>query len=213
MHMGISILKCATQTVQILELQDVGSRHPSMESLTGAADGAHLHPGHQYNNQRRSPSLRYLFLFCSLTTTYFHKTQSSKDAIHLFYVLLNFRRRAGSPLVRTPSPRKRNHLHPNHDIGFSDTVSNVVEIVKEEKGHRGYRQHGHGRFPRGTFHEMRSVLNNVSPFPFLCVFVHLRQFFFSFFVELFIYLNKMYSYTFVDQTSLICYLCHVHSIL
>jgi len=34
-----------------------------------------------------------------------------------------------SPLARTPSPRRR-HLH--HDIGFSDTVSNVVEIVKEE---------------------------------------------------------------------------------
>lgn len=58
-------------------------------------------------------------------------------------------RRAGSPLVRTPSPRRRNHLHPHHDIGFSDTVSNVVEIVKEERGHRGYRQNIHSRYPRG----------------------------------------------------------------
>lgn len=58
-------------------------------------------------------------------------------------------RREGSPLVRTPSPRRRNHLHPQHDIGFSDTVSNVVEIVKEERGHRGYRHNGHGRYPRG----------------------------------------------------------------
>ncbi|XP_053671843.1 voltage-dependent calcium channel type A subunit alpha-1 isoform X3 [Anopheles nili] len=41
-----------------------------------------------------------------------------------------------SPLVRTPSPRKRQHLH---EIGFSDTVSNVVEIQKEE--HRRGRHH------------------------------------------------------------------------
>uniref|UniRef100_A0A182UQP7 Uncharacterized protein n=1 Tax=Anopheles merus TaxID=30066 RepID=A0A182UQP7_ANOME len=39
----------------------------------------------------------------------------------------SFRRE--SPLVRTPSPRKR---HQQHEIGFSDTVSNVVEIQKEE---------------------------------------------------------------------------------
>uniref|UniRef100_A0A182Q6B0 Voltage-dependent calcium channel type A subunit alpha-1 n=1 Tax=Anopheles farauti TaxID=69004 RepID=A0A182Q6B0_9DIPT len=37
--------------------------------------------------------------------------------------------RRESPLVRTPSPRKRHH---HHEIGFSDTVSNVVEIQKEE---------------------------------------------------------------------------------
>uniref|UniRef100_A0A4Y0BI67 Voltage-dependent calcium channel type A subunit alpha-1 n=1 Tax=Anopheles funestus TaxID=62324 RepID=A0A4Y0BI67_ANOFN len=37
--------------------------------------------------------------------------------------------RRESPLVRTPSPRKRHH---QHEIGFSDTVSNVVEIQKEE---------------------------------------------------------------------------------
>lgn len=57
-------------------------------------------------------------------------------------------RRSGSPLARTPSPRRRSHLHPHHDVGFSDTVSNVVEIVKEERGHRGYRPNG--RHPRGT---------------------------------------------------------------
>lgn len=56
-------------------------------------------------------------------------------------------RRTGSPLVRTPSPRRRNNLHPHHDVGFSDTVSNVVEIVKEERGHRTYRTNG--RHPRG----------------------------------------------------------------
>lgn len=43
----------------MLELQDIGSRQPSMESLTGAPDGSHLHPGHQYSG-RRSPSLRFV---------------------------------------------------------------------------------------------------------------------------------------------------------
>jgi hypothetical protein len=39
----------------------------------------------------------------------------------------------------------------HHDIGFSDTVSNVVEIVKEE--HRRGRPYGHGhRFARGRNH-------------------------------------------------------------
>lgn len=42
----------------MLELQDA-SRHPSQESLTGAADADHLHPGHAYpNGHRHSPSLR-----------------------------------------------------------------------------------------------------------------------------------------------------------
>lgn len=44
----------------MLELPDIGSRQPSVESLTGAGpDGSHLHPGHQYDN-RRSPSLRFV---------------------------------------------------------------------------------------------------------------------------------------------------------
>jgi hypothetical protein len=51
-------------------------------------------------------------------------------------------------MVRTPSPSRR-HLH--HDIGFSDTVSNVVDIVKEE--HRRGRPYGHGnRYSRGSNH-------------------------------------------------------------
>lgn len=60
----------------------------------------------------------------------------------------NHSRRGQSPLNRTPSPRR--HLH--HDIGFSDTVSNVVEIVKEE--HRRGRPYGLGhRFAaRGRIH-------------------------------------------------------------
>ena len=64
-------------------------------------------------------------------------------------------RRTGSPLVRTPSPRRRGP-HPHHDIGFSDTVSNVVEIVKEERGVR--RHYPHGRFQRGMFSFLISIL-------------------------------------------------------
>lgn len=56
--------------------------------------------------------------------------------------------------MRTPSPRRRSHLHPQHDIGFSDTVSNVVEIVKEDHKTRGYRQNG--RYPRGMFAQFTS---------------------------------------------------------
>lgn len=67
--------------------------------------------------------------------------------------------------MRTPSPRRRgphtyNHTHgvpqhhagyhynQHHDIGFSDTVSNVVEIVKHESGRQGSRYH-HYRIPGG----------------------------------------------------------------
>lgn len=128
----------------MLELQDIGSRQPSMESLTGEPDGTHLHPGHQYSNQR-SPSLRFLSILIEFTFTQI-------SHILIWWILIGWLyfvyRRSRSPLVRTPSPRRRNHLHPHHDVGFSDTVSNVVEIVKEERGHqRGYRPNG--RFPRG----------------------------------------------------------------
>lgn len=123
--------------MKVLELQDIGSRQPSMESLTGPTDTSHLHPGQQFSN-RRSPSLRYLLL----NTKYFLRMKKTN---HFSCCIC---RRDGSPLVRTPSPRRRSHLHPHHDVGFSDTVSNVVEIVKEERGHRGYRPTG--RYPRGT---------------------------------------------------------------
>lgn len=52
--------------------------------------------------------------------------------------------------MRTPSPRRRHPHSHHHDIGFSDTVSNVVEIVKEE--HKRGRHGGHGaRYARGRF--------------------------------------------------------------
>lgn len=69
--------------------------------------------------------------------------------MELNFLKIFFRRGQNSPLNRTPSPR-RGQLH--HDIGFSDTVSNVVEIVKEE--HRRGRPYGLGhRFAaRGRIH-------------------------------------------------------------
>lgn len=63
----------------MLELQDIGSRQPSMESLTGPTDESHLHPGHQYSN-RRSPSLRYVLS---------HNTNMNISYIHLLYLLVS----------------------------------------------------------------------------------------------------------------------------
>ncbi|XP_055637968.1 voltage-dependent calcium channel type A subunit alpha-1-like isoform X5 [Toxorhynchites rutilus septentrionalis] len=67
--------------------------------------------------------------------------------------------RRESPLVRTPSPRRRHH----HDIGFSDTVSNVVEIQKEE--HRRGRHHfGYAhRHNRGSWSASTSPARSPSP--------------------------------------------------
>ncbi|KAL3280074.1 hypothetical protein HHI36_017581 [Cryptolaemus montrouzieri] len=47
-------------------------------------------------------------------------------------------------MQRSPSPRRRYPSHLHHDIGFSDTVSNVVEIVK----HEHHRAQSHRRFIR-----------------------------------------------------------------
>lgn len=56
-----------------------------------------------------------------------------------------FRYRRNSPsLQRSPSPHRR-YPQLHHDIGFSDTVSNVVEIVKHEH-QRAAQRH---KFPRG----------------------------------------------------------------
>ncbi|XP_053660659.1 voltage-dependent calcium channel type A subunit alpha-1 isoform X3 [Anopheles marshallii] len=68
--------------------------------------------------------------------------------------------RRESPLVRTPSPRKRQH---QHEIGFSDTVSNVVEIQKEE--HRRGRHHfGYAhRHNRGSWSASTSPARSPSP--------------------------------------------------
>ncbi|XP_026323666.1 voltage-dependent calcium channel type A subunit alpha-1 [Hyposmocoma kahamanoa] len=97
------------QGVQVLELQDVGSHHASMESI----DEGRLQAPHAYQNGHHGRS---------------------------------------SSLRRTPSPRRRGHYGGyHHDIGFSDTVSNVVEIVKHEHQRHGrthrapHHYHPHGK--------------------------------------------------------------------
>ncbi|XP_067640084.1 voltage-dependent calcium channel type A subunit alpha-1 isoform X6 [Eurosta solidaginis] len=70
-------------------------------------------------------------------------------------------RHNGSPLARSPSPRRRGHQYIHHDIGFSDTVSNVVEMVKETRHPRhGY---GHPRYPRGSWSASTSPARSPSP--------------------------------------------------
>ncbi|XP_052870004.1 voltage-dependent calcium channel type A subunit alpha-1-like isoform X5 [Anopheles cruzii] len=71
--------------------------------------------------------------------------------------------RRESPLVRTPSPRRRQQHHQQHEIGFSDTVSNVVEIQKEE--HRRGRHHfGYAhRHNRGSWSASTSPARSPSP--------------------------------------------------
>ncbi|CAH1959849.1 unnamed protein product [Acanthoscelides obtectus] len=67
-----------------------------------------------------------------------------------------------SPSLRSPSPRKRYPHHLHHDIGFSDTVSNVVEIVKYEHQRASQRS----RFPRafpGSWSASTSPARSPSP--------------------------------------------------
>ncbi|XP_045486267.1 voltage-dependent calcium channel type A subunit alpha-1 isoform X3 [Pieris rapae] len=87
---------------KVLELQDVGSHHASMESL----DEGRLQASHVYQNGHHGRS---------------------------------------SSLRRTPSPRRRHYGGYHHEIGFSDTVNNVVEIVKHE-------HQRHGRTHRAPHH-------------------------------------------------------------
>ncbi|XP_021710367.1 voltage-dependent calcium channel type A subunit alpha-1 isoform X12 [Aedes aegypti] len=66
--------------------------------------------------------------------------------------------RRESPLVRTPSSRRR-----HHDVGFSDTVSNVVEIQKEEHK-RGRHHFGYAhRHNRGSWSASTSPARSPSP--------------------------------------------------
>ncbi|XP_041974493.1 voltage-dependent calcium channel type A subunit alpha-1 isoform X4 [Aricia agestis] len=90
---------------KVLELQDVGSHHASMESL----EEGRLQAPHVYQNGHgRSSSLR-----------------------------------------RTPSPRRRHYGGYQHEIGFSDTVNNVVEIVKHEHQRHGRHRAPHHYHPHG----------------------------------------------------------------
>ncbi|XP_057660005.1 voltage-dependent calcium channel type A subunit alpha-1 isoform X40 [Diorhabda carinulata] len=60
---------------------------------------------------------------------------------------------------RSPSPLRRYPRHLHHDIGFSDTVSNVVEIVKQEHQMASQRH----RFPRGSWSASTSPTRSPSP--------------------------------------------------
>ncbi|XP_038116916.1 voltage-dependent calcium channel type A subunit alpha-1 isoform X2 [Culex quinquefasciatus] len=63
----------------------------------------------------------------------------------------------GSALERSPSPR---HMH--HDIGFSETVSNVVEIARRD--HLIGRHHyGRYRYDRGSWSVATSPAHSPSP--------------------------------------------------
>ncbi|XP_058448215.1 voltage-dependent calcium channel type A subunit alpha-1-like isoform X3 [Malaya genurostris] len=63
----------------------------------------------------------------------------------------------GSALERSPSPR---HLH--HDIGFSETVSNVVEIARRDHI-IGRHHYGRYRFDRGSWSVATSPARSPSP--------------------------------------------------
>ncbi|KAF5301170.1 hypothetical protein FQA39_LY10848 [Lamprigera yunnana] len=70
-------------------------------------------------------------------------------------------RRGNSPsLVRSPSPRRHYPHHLHHDIGFSDTVSNVVEIVKHEHQRA---QSNKSRYARGSWSASTSPARSPSP--------------------------------------------------
>uniref|UniRef100_A0A1I8PXP8 Voltage-dependent calcium channel type A subunit alpha-1 n=1 Tax=Stomoxys calcitrans TaxID=35570 RepID=A0A1I8PXP8_STOCA len=93
-----------------------------------------------------------------------HPSQESltgADAGHLHpgHAYQNGHRR--SPSLRSPSPRRRGHPYTHHDIGFSDTVSNVVEMVKETRHPRGYGHHA--RYPRGSWSASTSPARSPSP--------------------------------------------------
>ncbi|KPI95473.1 Voltage-dependent calcium channel type A subunit alpha-1 [Papilio xuthus] len=106
---------------KVLELQDVGSHHASMESL----DEARLQPPHAYQNGHHG------------------RSSSLSDIQSMTQVKIVVSRHG-----RTPSPRRRGHYGGyHHDIGFSDTVNNVVEIVKHE-----HQRHGRTHRPPHHYH-------------------------------------------------------------
>lgn len=84
---------------------------------------------------------------------YIYLIQSKHTRIYIcifsYWIICSSHRHNGSPLARSPSPRRRGHQYIHHDIGFSDTVSNVVEMVKETR----HPRHGnsHPRYPRGIY--------------------------------------------------------------
>ncbi|KAL5233820.1 hypothetical protein ACI65C_001230 [Semiaphis heraclei] len=114
---------------QVMELTDVviSSRRPSEDSNSDGQQSQHqgMHLHPGYRQQRsRSPSIR--------------------------------ERHTPSPIRRyhQQSHHYHHHSHHPHEIGFSDTVSNVVEIVK---------QLDHRRHPRGSWSASTSPVRSPSP--------------------------------------------------
>ncbi|CAK1548185.1 unnamed protein product [Leptosia nina] len=121
-----TVLGSQSFLTSVLELQDVGSHHASMESL----DDGRLQAAHTYQNGHHGRS---------------------------------------SSLRRTPSPRRRHYGGYNHEIGFSDTVNNVVEIVKHEHQRHGRTHraphHYHGKEWRPAYPTTSLSLPSRSPSP------------------------------------------------
>ncbi|XP_065171189.1 voltage-dependent calcium channel type A subunit alpha-1-like isoform X8 [Atheta coriaria] len=73
-------------------------------------------------------------------------------------------RRGNSPsMQRSPSPGRRYPSHLHHDIGFSDTVSNVVEIVKHEHQRSSQRHRKGGSEFLGSWSASTSPARSPSP--------------------------------------------------
>uniref|UniRef100_A0A8D9A9K3 Voltage-dependent L-type calcium channel subunit alpha n=1 Tax=Cacopsylla melanoneura TaxID=428564 RepID=A0A8D9A9K3_9HEMI len=107
---------------QNLELTDVVVSNSRRGSMSSIPDQHRLHPSSSYRihqSRSRSPSLRSP-----------HGHRSPDDG-------------GGSPCRYTPHhhyyPHHSQPYNNHHEIGFSDTVSNVVEMVKQEH----YRSHRH----------------------------------------------------------------------
>ncbi|KAI5726489.1 hypothetical protein M8J76_003596 [Diaphorina citri] len=126
---------------QNLELTDVVVSNSRRGSMNSIPDQHRLHPTSSYRihqSRSRSPSIR---------SPQGHRSPDEGG---------------GSPYRYTP----HHHYYPHHsqpyshhhEIGFSDTVSNVVEMVKQEH----YRQHRHPHI-RGSWSASTSPARSPSP--------------------------------------------------
>ncbi|KOB73804.1 Cacophony, partial [Operophtera brumata] len=143
-------------------LGPTGSRAGSLSHEPAADSAADAHPEDPHllaNLARRGnrKSLKNNKKVLELQGSHHASMESLDERGHLqppHVAYQNGHQGRSSSLRRTPSPRRRgHHQYPpgyHHDIGFSDTVSNVVEIVKHEhqrhgRPHRGPHQyHPHG---------------------------------------------------------------------
>ncbi|XP_052754604.1 LOW QUALITY PROTEIN: voltage-dependent calcium channel type A subunit alpha-1 [Galleria mellonella] len=119
------------------------SHEPPAGAVDGHTDDPHMLTNFARRNTRRS--LKNSKKVSELQGSQ-HASMESLDEGRLQpHVYQNGHHGRSSSLRRTPSPRRRHYGGYHHDIGFSDTVSNVVEIVKHE-------HHRHGRTHRAPHH-------------------------------------------------------------